>query len=82
MTDRVTANGLKAALAEHIDQSSRLLTDESNAYTVLGRDYEGGHETVNHIRWEYARGDVHTNTIEGAFSLIKRGVYRYIRTYY
>jgi hypothetical protein len=30
---------------------------------------------VNHTRREYARGDVHTNTIEGAFSLIKRGMY-------
>lgn len=75
MMERVTASGLKDALAEHVEPSSRLLTDESSAYTKLGREYEGGHETVNHTRREYARGDVHTNTIEGAFSLIKRGVY-------
>lgn len=75
MMRRVTAKGLKAALASQIDPSARLVTDESNAYTVLGREYAGGHETVNHSKREYARGDVHTNTIEGAFSLLKRGMY-------
>jgi transposase-like protein len=75
MMERVTASGLRSAIAEHVEQSSRLITDESNAYTVLGREYGGGHETVKHKALEYARGDVHTNTIEGAFSLIKRGVY-------
>ena len=32
-------------------------------------------ETVNHSRKEYVRGDVTTNTVEGWFSLLKRGVY-------
>lgn len=73
--ERVTADGLKAALSEHVERSARLMTDESSAYTKLGREFEGGHETVNHGRCEYARGEVHSNTIEGAFSLIKRGVY-------
>lgn len=73
--ERVTAAGLKKALEEQVDRSSRLMTDESSAYTLLGREFEGGHETVNHSRREYARGDAYTNTIEGAFSLLKRGVY-------
>jgi hypothetical protein len=30
---------------------------------------------VNHLEDEYARGDIHTNTIEGYFSLLKRGIY-------
>jgi hypothetical protein len=33
------------------------------------------HGTVNHSRDEYVRGDVHTNTIEGFFSILKRGMY-------
>ncbi len=33
------------------------------------------HETVNHGTEEYVRGDVHTNTIEGYFSILKRGIY-------
>lgn len=36
--------------------------------------FRGGHQTVNHSRGEYARGSVHTNTIEGFFSLLKRGM--------
>jgi len=32
------------------------------------------HETVNHSIGEYVRGDVHTNTIEGYFSILKRGI--------
>lgn len=32
------------------------------------------HETVTHSAGEYARGDIHTNTIESAFSLLKRGI--------
>jgi hypothetical protein len=32
------------------------------------------HETVNHEIGEYVRGDVHTNTVEGYFSILKRGI--------
>ena len=32
------------------------------------------HETVNHSRKEYVRGDAHTNTVEGFFALLKRGI--------
>jgi transposase-like protein len=73
--ERVTSSGLAAAIAENADLRSRLITDESNAYTILGRDFEGGHQTVHHTRGEYVRGDVHSNTVEGVFSLLKRGLY-------
>jgi hypothetical protein len=73
--DRVTVANLKPALAANIDRSARLCTDESRAYTRIGKEFEGGHETVAHGKKEYARGDVHSNTIEGAFSLRKRGIY-------
>ena len=33
-----------------------------------------GHHSVNHSIGEYVRGDVHTNTIEGYFSIMKRGI--------
>jgi transposase-like protein len=67
--------GVRTALVNHVDQSSRLLTDESGLYRTVGKLYAGGHETVKHSAREYARGDVHTNTIEGFFSLLKRGMY-------
>jgi transposase-like protein len=74
--ERVTAATLRRAIAEHINaRRARLITDESWAYTKIGRRFAGGHYTVNHARREYVRGFVTTNTVEGFFSLIKRGLY-------
>ena len=55
------------------DSASRLITDEHSAYRGI-MDEDTIHETVNHSRKEYVRGDVHTNSIEGAFGLFKRGL--------
>jgi len=49
------------------------MTDTSNIYKGIGREF-ASHETVNHSISEYARGLVHTNTIEGFFSIFKRGM--------
>ena len=65
---------LRAAMRDHIAKTSRLMTDEYNIYTRIGREFEGGHETVLHKAGEYSRGDVTTNTIEGVFALLKRGM--------
>ncbi|MFK5956518.1 MAG: IS1595 family transposase [Planctomycetota bacterium] len=74
--ERVNTKTLSSAITEHVDLSeSRLVTDELVLYKPIGKAFSGGHETVNHSRREYARGDVHSNTIEGVFSLLKRGVY-------
>lgn len=60
-------------VAENIAYESRLHTDESRLYTVVGSEF-AAHETVKHSAKEYVRGDVHTNTIEGVFSIFKRGM--------
>ncbi len=49
------------------------MTDESRFYTKVGKEF-ASHETVMHSAKEYARGDVTTNTIEGVFSIFKRGM--------
>ncbi len=49
-----------------------LNTDSSWMYTPLGAAYK--HEVVNHQQNEYVRGNVHTNTIEGYWSLLKRQI--------
>jgi ISXO2-like transposase domain len=36
------------------------------------------HEVVNHSILEYVRGDAHTNTIDGYFSILKRGIYHHV----
>lgn len=58
---------------ENIDRETRLHTDESKLYFKAGKEF-AAHETVNHAANEYARGDVTTNTVEGYFSIFKRGM--------
>lgn len=74
---RVTADNLAEAILENADASSRLITDDLNLYKHVGQFFEGGHETVKHSTGEYQRKgtDVHSNTVEGVFSLVKRGIY-------
>ncbi len=70
----VTAHTLRSAVRENVARPARIVTDEFNCYARLPRDgYE--HETVCHSAGGYARGDVHTNTVEGFFALVKRGLY-------
>lgn len=57
----------------NIARESRLHTDESKLYHRVGKEF-AAHETVNHADKEYARGDVTTNTVEGYFSVFKRGM--------
>jgi transposase-like protein len=70
----VTGETLKAAIREEVDCRSRIVTDENSACRGIGLEYAGGHESVCHSTREYARGDVHTNTAESSFALVKRGI--------
>ena len=70
----VTGKTLKAAIREDVHPSSRIITDENSAYTGIGAEFAGGHQTVCHSAREYVRGDIHSNTIEGFFSIVKRGI--------
>lgn len=58
---------------ENIAKESRLNTDESRLYFGMHKHF-AAHETVKHITKEYVRGDVHTNSAEGYFSIFKRGM--------
>jgi transposase-like protein len=71
----VTAKSLKGAMRGHIAPSSRIFTDDGSGYRGwVAKTYGGGHETVRHSTFEYARGEVHTNTIEGFFGMLRRGL--------
>jgi len=65
--------GIKRAFRNHLDASANLMTDEHKKFRKIGKKY-ASHQTVNHGRKEYARGIVNTNTIEGVFSIFKRGM--------
>jgi len=53
--------------------NARLITDEGAQFKRHGQTF-ASHESVNHSRGEYVRDDVHTNTVEGTFSIFKRGM--------
>jgi transposase-like protein len=60
-------------VADNIDRESRVFTDESRIYgDVIGQVAD--HQSVKHSAGEYVRGDVHTNTVESVFSVLKRGM--------
>jgi len=74
-TGNTTAAQVRPLLHELVDRNvDRVMTDESTIYPFAFDGYcASKHETIAH-KYEYVRGDVHTNTIESAFSLFKRGV--------
>lgn len=69
----VTMETLRPILREQVAAQARLMTDSAGVYKKVGHDFRS-HETVNHLADEYVRGDVHTNTIEGFFGILKRGI--------
>jgi len=71
----VTAATLKGAIREYVDRSATINTDEARQYIGIGREFAGGHHAVKHSIGEYSRGDVTTNSVEGFFSLLKRGIF-------
>jgi transposase-like protein len=70
----ITGETLKEAIREEVDTQARLITDDFPAYKYICADQQGGHYTVAHTTREYARGDIHTNTAESSFALVKRGI--------
>src|ERR1700682_2200520 len=62
-------------LQDQEERHSQILTDRATTYYGVHRVFLGGHRTVDHGRGEYVRGEVHTNTIENFFSILKRGLF-------
>jgi hypothetical protein len=63
-------NTVRDALWQHLDRDSRLYTDGAVSYRRFVRE----HSAVDHSKGEYVRDDVHVNTLEGFFSVFKRGL--------
>src|SRR6266478_3520439 len=62
---------INANVGSHVEV---IMTDESAIYPwALDKMQKNLHKTINHSK-HYAHGDVHTNTVESAFSLLKRGI--------
>jgi len=71
--ENVTAREVRRVVMENADTASHLRTDQANMYRAIGRQF-ASHEAVDHSREEWVRGDAHTQTVEGFFSIFKRGM--------
>jgi transposase-like protein len=72
--DGVRAGDLLPIIRANVSREARLMTDELNSYKVIAEIEELAHESVKHSKEEYVRGEVHTNTVEGFYSIFKRGM--------
>jgi len=73
VVDSLRASDLTPILEENIEYEAHVMTDEAGQYKFLDRSF-ARHDFVSHSRGEYGRGEIHTNTVEGAFSIFKRGM--------
>jgi len=72
--DDAKRDTIMAKIHENIAKGSQIMTDEHKAYYWLYSQYQ--HQVVNHSKGQYKKGaDAHTNSIEGFWSTLKRGVY-------
>lgn len=83
IVNTTSVRALTTFIRDQVEPGSELMTDTLGAYTSLRDAYT--HETVNHAAEEYVRGNVHTNTIENFWSLLKRtlgGTYVSVEPYH
>lgn len=76
--ESVTAKNLRPVVKEHIEKGASLMTDDSGLYNSI-KGHFSSHDVVTHSAGEYVRREgkkvVHTNTVEGFFSILKRGIF-------
>lgn len=71
--DGTYSRAILPIIKANIDKETKIATDEGVHYSRVKKHF-AEHGTVNHSAFEWARGDIHTNTIEGHFSIFKRGM--------
>jgi transposase-like protein len=69
----ISGKTLRPLLKDNVSRKSTLMTDTAGGYMGIGKEFER-HEMVDHGIGEYVRGDAHSNTVEGYFSILKRGI--------
>jgi len=67
------AADLLPIIKAHVSSGSHIMTDEAGQYTHMNKHF-AGHDYVTHSKGEYGRGPIHTNTVEGFYSVFKRGM--------
>jgi transposase-like protein len=69
----ISGKTLRPILVKQVSRKSTLATDTAGGYMDVGKEF-AHHEMVDHGKDEYVRGNAHTNTVEGFFSILKRGI--------
>lgn len=76
--ERVTLDNIKPIMQKHVEVGTRIQTDEAAVYHFMHEDFPD-HDVVTHKKKEYSRHEngrhITTNTVEGFFGLVKRGVF-------
>lgn len=70
--DEANRDNILPVVRENLAQEAKVVTDDAGYYRNLDKEFE--HAFVNHSAGQYGRGEIHTNTIEGYFSIFKRGM--------
>ena len=68
----VSGANLRQIVASNVQRGSKVYSDDNHTTRFAARDFEN--EFVDHRDGEYVRGDVHSNTVEGYFAILKRGI--------
>jgi transposase-like protein len=71
--DNTTVAQIHNTVRDNVARETALMTDEARHYDNIGERF-ASHETVKHSADDYVRGHVHTNTVEGFYSIFKRGM--------
>lgn len=71
--DSATVANIVPIIRTNVRRESDMMTDEARLYVNMGKEF-ASHGTVEHSAHEYVRGEVHTNTVEGYYSIFKRGM--------
>src|ERR1019366_1964675 len=76
--ERVSVDNVKPIMKEHVEAGTNIQTDEATIYHFMHDEFPD-HDFVTHKDKEYSRREngrhITTNTVEGYFGLVKRGVY-------
>jgi hypothetical protein len=82
--DGTSAADLLPIIRKHVAPETHVMTDEAGQYASIGKHFTE-HDFVSHGKGEYGRGTIHTNTVEGFYSVFKRGmkgVYQHCREHH
>jgi len=78
VVESVTAKNLRPIINEHVHGWSQVMTDDATVYPYVLKGKVASHDVVCHSKEEYSRKEdgknIHTNTVEGFFSILKRGI--------